>query len=43
MMERFYIFLLYTYMFIAIVYYIFYGQFNKHIPSMTKEEWDKKL
>ena len=42
-MERFYIFLLNAYMFIAIVYYIFYGQFNKHVPSMTKEEWDRKL
>jgi hypothetical protein len=30
-------------MIIAIIHYIFYGQFNKHIPSMTKEEWDRKL
>ena len=43
-MERFYIFLLYAYMFIAIVYYIFYGQFNKHCAiNDDKEEWDRKL
>ena len=27
----------------VILHYIFIGQFNKYKPSMTKEEWDRKL
>jgi hypothetical protein len=43
MMERFYIFILAMYCVYASFYYFFIGQFNKHKPTMTKEEWDKKL
>lgn len=42
-MERFYIFILAMYCVYASFYYFFIGQFNKHKPTMTKEEWDKKL
>jgi len=27
----------------VILHYIFIGQFKKHKPSMTKEEWNRKL
>ena len=31
------------YIIYAMFHYMFIGQFNKHKPTMTKEEWDKKL
>jgi hypothetical protein len=31
------------YMIYAIIHYIVIGQFNKHKPSLTIEEWHKKL
>jgi hypothetical protein len=39
--------MIYFYMAVFLVYiilhYIFIGQFKKHKPSMTKEEWTRKL
>ncbi len=43
MLERFYISILAIYCVYALFYYFFIGQFNKHKPTMTKEEWDRKL